>query len=197
MDMPVGSSSFEGPLPTDPENLANLVFKTYSLRLLRLASEQLAKDIQCKVSAEDVVQSAMKSFFRQLGLLGPEITDPDAIWGLLSIITIRKCRKWEAFFRCSKRDIRREVTSLNDSTATPSRHQASVEPDHEEGLVATELLEQLLCHFTERQQQMILMRIQGVPVDVIADQCHSSLRTVARTIAKAKTLLSGILLDGS
>lgn len=179
--------------PMESEQLVNEIFLVYSQQLLELASKKLSKQIQSKVSPEDVVQSALKSFFRRLNSAPADNFDPDSIWGLLSVITVRKCRKWEAFFLCGKRDVRREISSLDDSQADHRRRYESQEPSAEEGLVAAELFDQLLSCFTERQKEMILLRIQGLPVDQIAHACQSSLRTVARTISKAKSHLNDLL----
>jgi len=173
----------------EPNFLAGAIFTSYSQRLLQLASEQLAKNIRSKVSPEDIVQSALKSFFRNSMVLHAESADPDRIWELLSVITIRKCRKWEAFFYCSKRDVRREVRNLSDEESDARMSKPEVVPDQADCLVAAELVEQLLGNFSDRQQEMLLLSIQGLPVEKIAKQCNSSLRTVARTIAKAKSLL--------
>jgi RNA polymerase sigma-70 factor, ECF subfamily len=187
------SANQGGAFPDDA--FANEIFRTYSQRLLHLAMEQLAAEVQGKISPEDVVQSALKSFFRRTETFQAVQSEPDTIWGLLSIITIRKCRKWESFFRCSKRNVRREERALDDSSIPQA--DIAVEPQGTDALVATELIDLLLQHFTERQQEMILMRIQGLPIDRIADECQSSNRTVARTISRAKSILSGLMLDGS
>ena len=181
---------------SDDDAFANHVFTAYSEQLLQLANTQLNLELHGKVSPEDVVQSAMKSFFRRAKLLGIENSNKDTIWGLLSIITVRKCKKWETFFRCSKRDVQRESVSTDDSCFDHEQHRPAVEPPKaEDAIVATELIEHLLNNFTERQQEMILLRIQGLSTEQIAESCKSSHRTVARTIAKAKSILAGLVLD--
>jgi RNA polymerase sigma factor (sigma-70 family) len=177
------------------EVFASAVFQRYSLRLLCLANDRLGRDIRGKISPEDVVQSAFKSFFRRLKDFSFEHEGTDAIWGLLSIITIRKCRKWDAFYRCDKRAVQRERP--NDSRLAGQVRNTSTEPGPEDALVVEELLEKLFCEFEPRQQQMILLRIDGCSVEEIAAQCQSSCRTVARTIASAKQLLAELLFDGS
>lgn len=175
------------------DSFANEIFRTYSHRLLQLAMEHLAAEVQYKISPEDVVQSALKSFFRRTEKYSTSQLETDTLWGLLSIITIRKCRKWEAFFRCSKRDVRREELALNDSS-TP-RSEIPIEPRGSDAMIATELIDLLLRQFTMRQQEMVLLRIQGLSVDQIALECQSSKRTVARTISKAKSILAGLLFE--
>lgn len=184
---PVNPSATEKSPQLDEEILAS-----YSQRLIKLAAERLVTDIQSKISPEDIVQSTLRSYFRRSKEFGWETSDPDRIWELLSVITIRKCRKWDVFYHCSKRDVRREVRSLDESRASARLADAKVSPDQEDGQIASELLEYLLSHFTQRQQEMILLRIQGLSVEMIARQCHSSHRTVARTIAKSKQVLHGL-----
>jgi RNA polymerase sigma-70 factor (ECF subfamily) len=180
----------------EDDGFASHVFATYSQQLLQLANDHLNSDLLGKISPEDIVQSALKSFFCRAKLLGISESSQGMIWGLLSIITVRKCKKWENFFHCSKRDVAREVASPDDSTMSlPSMRPAAESPSVEDGIVATELIEHLLSNFTPRQQEMILLRIQGLSNEQIAENCKSSLRTVARTIAKAKSILAGLVLD--
>ncbi len=176
------------------EVFASAIFQRYSLRLLCLANKRLSKDIRGKLSPEDVVQSAFKSFFRRLKDFRFEREGTDAIWGLLSIITIRKCRKWDAFYRCDKRAVQRERS--DDSRVAGQVRHMSTDPGPEDALIVEELLEKLFNEFEPRQQQMILLRIDGCSVEEIAVECQSSCRTVARTIASAKQLLAEFLLDG-
>ena len=176
------------------EMFASEVFRRYSIRLLHLANDRLGKDVRGKLSPEDVVQSAFKSFFRRLKDFRLERDGADAIWGLLSIITIRKCKKWDAFYRCDKRAVQREKP--DDSRLAGQVRHTSTEPGPLDVLIVEELLEKLFNEFEPRQQQMILLRMDGCSVDEIAVQCQSSCRTVARTIATAKRLLAEFLLDG-
>ena len=176
------------------EIFASEVFRRYSIRLLHLANDRLGKDVRGKLSPEDVVQSAFKSFFRRLNDFRLERDGADAIWGLLSIITIRKCKKWDAFYRCDKRAVQREKP--DDSRLAGQVRHTSTEPGPLDVLIVEELLAKLFREFEPRQQQMILLRMDGCSVDEIAVQCQSSCRTVARTIATAKQLLAEFLLDG-
>jgi RNA polymerase sigma-70 factor, ECF subfamily len=183
-----GPSAGEG-----SESFASHIFRIYSQQLLQLANEQFDKSLSSKISPEDVVQSALKSFFRRAELLQVSPANHDMIWGLLSIITVRKCNKWKSFYRCEKRDVQRESISANDSSFDLT--QAAFTPQAQDALIATELIEHLLRNFTTRQQEMIVLRIQGHSSEQIAAQCQSSLRTVARTMLRAKSILAGLLLD--
>ncbi len=186
-------------LPDDYSNdqtFASEIFRMYSVRLLTLANDRLGKDLRGKISPEDVVQSAFKSFFRRLKDFRLNGGNVDAIWGLLSIITIRKCRKWDAFYRCDKRAISREIATDQSDGSRPSKSAVTaIEPGPEDALVVVELLDKLFKEFEPRQREMLLMRIDGYTVEEIAIRCKSSCRTVARTIATAKQLLATYLID--
>lgn len=121
-----------------------------------------------KVSPEYVVQSAFKSFFRRLNEYRFDNGNNDDNWGLLSIITIRKCNKWGAFYRCEKRAVWREISDTLGFTRHGKVELASTDPGPEDVLVVEELLGKLLNAFEPRQQQMILLRIDGCSIEEIA-----------------------------
>ena len=175
---------------------ASEIFNRYSMRLLQLAKDRLGKDIRSKISPEDVVQSAFKSFFRGMKESPGTSGRADDLWGLLSIITIRKCKKWDAFYRCDKRAVSREIADdevTNRSVTIKS--EPSADPGPDDAMVVTELMDWLFNQFDARQMEMLLYRIEGVSVVEIANLCQSSSRTVARTIATAKQMLSEYMLE--
>ena len=179
---------------TISEAFASDVFRRYAIRLLHVAEQKLNRELRPKVSAEDVVQSAFKSFFGRLNKFQFDEDSPDAIWGLLVVITIRKCKKWEAMFRAEKRDIRRERRSESSSNKSmDSGTVAACEPSPGDVVMAAELVEQLMGNFELRQRQMLLLRIEGFELIEIAEKCKSSRRTVARTVASAKEILQAII----
>jgi RNA polymerase sigma factor (sigma-70 family) len=169
------------------EAFADAVFERYAERLMRLARERLGSRLQAKVSAEDVVQSALHSFFRRRDEFAFAQDGADGLWGLLVVITLRKCAKWADVFSAQKRSAAREVNlQPGDGSVLPL---ASSEPDPAEAAMLAELLEGLLRHFDSRQQQMLALRMQGFELEEIAAQVQSSRRTVARTVAEAKEWL--------
>lgn len=175
------------------ESAANQIVSEFTSRLVTIAKKRLGRRIQSKVSAEDIVQSALKSFFGRFDefTLNPE--SPHELWGLLLVITLRKCAKWEDIFGAEKRDVRRERSLAGDSnqgTANPSRFGLRTsEPSPEEIAIFHDLLDHLLLPFNERQREMIRLRLDGLEVEEIATAVMSSKRTVARVMAAAKQLL--------
>ncbi|MFM9960130.1 MAG: RNA polymerase sigma factor [Planctomycetaceae bacterium] len=178
------------------EAFADAVFNRYAERLMRVARERLGVRLQSKVSPEDVVQSAFKSFFRRQHEFEFQNDDSDGLWGLLVVMTIRKCAKWADVFGADKRSTARE-TSLDAETASGHRWHEAVDrgPSPEEAMMLSELIERLMQRLDARQQQMLALRMQGFELEEIADQVQSSRRTVARVIAEVKRVLREFLAD--
>lgn len=181
-----------------PEAFADAVFNRYAGRLMRVARERLGSKLQSKVSPEDVVQSVFKSFFRRRHEFDFKDDDADGLWGLLVVITLRKCAKWADVFGAEKRSTERE-TSLDAETASGHRWHEAVgrEPGPEEAAMLSELIERLMQRLDARQQQMLALRMQGFELEEIADQVQSSRRTVARVVAEVKIILRELLIEDS
>lgn len=181
------------------EVLASQLFADFAERLSAIAQQRLPRDLRSKVSPDDVVQSAFKSLFRRLDRISFDSSDPNSLWSLLVVIALRKCAKWEDHFLAEKRSVHREV-----SLGSPSTHIVAAlwevvarEPGPVEAAMFSETLEQLLGHFSPRQQQMILLRVEGCELAEIADRLESSRRTVARVIGRAKDVLRESLEDAA
>jgi RNA polymerase sigma-70 factor (ECF subfamily) len=71
------------------------VFRRFAHQLVALAHGRISTALRHKVDPEDVVQSAFKSFFRRFSEGDMEVVNWNSLWGLLTLITVRKrCRGW-------------------------------------------------------------------------------------------------------
>lgn len=200
--LPLGDRMPDLPADTDLAQLSGIprelfasdVFQNYAERLIRIAEERMRPELQVKVAPEDVVQSAFKSFFRRLHDFRLDSNSPDAVWGLLVVITIRKCAKWSDVFHAEKRALDREVAGLSSASGFDNHWELIArDPGPEEAAVLTELIAMLMSEFESRQQQIILLRMEGFGLEEIARKLHSSRRTVARVIAEAKQRMLALL----
>src|SRR5262245_9929790 len=73
------------------EDAAVAIFRRFTRRLIALSRTQLESMTRARVEVEDVVQSVYKSFFARYGRGEYEFDDWSGIWGLLTIIALRKC----------------------------------------------------------------------------------------------------------
>lgn len=174
-------------------SFAEGVYNRYAQRLMAVAQQRLGARLRSKVSAEDVVQSAFKSFFRRREDFHFVDDGADGLWGLLVVITVRKCAKWADIYSAGKRSTAREVSLNAGASGIAGSDIAGREPTPEEAAILSELVEQLMGRFDQRQQHMICLRMQGFDVQEIANQTQSSRRTVARVIGEAKTVVRELL----
>src|SRR5215831_3904974 len=89
---------------------ARELFQRFTRPLIALAHNRFGAALKGKVDPEDVVQSAYKSFFRRYGEGKLEIVSWNSLWGLLTVITVRKCAERAAYHRVECRDVAREVS---------------------------------------------------------------------------------------
>jgi RNA polymerase sigma-70 factor (ECF subfamily) len=166
----------------DPQAAAE-VFHRFARRLIGLARGRLDARIQRKIDAEDVVQSVFKSFFRRQADEGFELESWDSLWSLLVVMTVRKCGHKVQLLRAARRDVRREAAADGASaTSTWQFEAASDEPRPDEAVALAELLEQVMTELTERERDMLSLRLQGYSTEEIAQSVGRTERTVQRLL---------------
>src|SRR5258708_2322236 len=87
------------------------LFQRFAHQLIALARRRIHAGLRHKVDPEDVVQSVYKSFFIRYGEGNLEVANWDSLWGLLTLITVRKCSERAAYHSAECRDAAREVSS--------------------------------------------------------------------------------------
>src|SRR5947207_198270 len=70
------------------EAAANAMFRRYADKLEALARSRLSKSLASRIDADDVVQSAYRSFFRIAGKGNVELLESGDLWRLLVRITL-------------------------------------------------------------------------------------------------------------
>ncbi|MBW3539047.1 MAG: sigma-70 family RNA polymerase sigma factor [Planctomycetes bacterium] len=160
------------------EQAAREVFERYLSRLVALARSRLSEKLQQKVDAEDIVQSAFRSFFTRARSGEYTIERSGELWSLLAAITRHKLLKKAEHFRQEKRDFRQDLP-----LGTSSRFEADTfpeEPTVEEAVALSDELELLMSRLDPRQREMLELRLQGATIPAVAQSVHRSERTVRR-----------------
>src|SRR5262245_19251821 len=83
---------------------ARALFERFTRRLIGLARSQFDARLRHKIDPEDIVQSAYKSFFLRYGEGALAAEGWDGLWGLLTLITLRKCADRVRYHRAECRD---------------------------------------------------------------------------------------------
>lgn len=168
-----------------------LMFLQFTERLMQLARSRIASYYRNKVDPEDVVQSVFKSFLKRYRNDKIEINSDDSLWGLLTIITIRKCADRIEYLRAAGRNVRREVSiSPKQSQDTGSiRYLLDREPSPEEAVELAEFVEMLFRGIDQVDRPIIEFQLQGFSTKETATMLNRSERTVRRVRARARSRL--------
>src|SRR3954464_2904118 len=109
-----------GRLRAGAQAAAAEVFRRFASRLIGLARTHLDHRIRQKVDPEDLMQSALKSFFVRHAGGQFDLAGWDSLWSMLVVITLRKCGHKTEYFRAACRALDREQTpppSADDSAS--------------------------------------------------------------------------------
>jgi RNA polymerase sigma-70 factor (ECF subfamily) len=171
------------------QQAAALLFHRYVQKLVGLAQRRLNSQIGRRIDADDVVQSAFRSFFRGARDGRFHLESGQDLWRLLAVITITKVKKQVEFHTARKRDFQLERSPSTEDSATDVSQQADDEPSPADTLALVEQVEHIARQLGADQQRIFAMRLDGHPLDDIAATLSISERTVRRVLDKIKALL--------
>jgi RNA polymerase sigma factor (sigma-70 family) len=184
--MPVYSSFAErfARLRAGVQDDDTLRLNQYVKRLLVLAHSQLYEQTKAKVDAEDVVQSVLLSFHtRHAGQV--DLQAEDGLWDKLAEITLRHCNKWN---KRRQRD-RAKIVPLQPSTDGPDTgfEPADDKPSPQEAAELADLVKWLMQALgTDREREVLTLRLQGYTILEICKRLHLSEQTVNRALKTVK-----------
>jgi len=175
-----------------PENLVSPVnvatgadsrvaFEHFSRRLIGLARIHLDERMQRKVDPEDVVQSVYKSVLRRYGAEALATDEWEGLWGLLTLITIRKCADRARYHAADCRNLDRDVEAPGSADSNASWFQAvGREPTPDEALVLAETVEELLSSRRGDERAIVELSLHGYSTQEISQQMGRAERSVRR-----------------
>jgi RNA polymerase sigma-70 factor (ECF subfamily) len=171
-------AEFLGKVQARDEAAAREFFGRFTRQLIALALRHIGAGLRHKVDAEDVVQSAYKSFFLRYGGPDPAAVNWDSLWGLLSLITVRKCAERAAYHRAGCRDAAREVSPPRGEEAPPWSEPLGREPTPLEAVVLSETVGQLFAALDEDERPVLELSLQGYTTREISERLGRAERTV-------------------
>ncbi len=168
------------------ESAATEVFRRYVRRLMSLASRQFGARLRERADVEGVVQSALTCFFLRVRRGEFRLSCWEELWGLLAVITRRKCARRHREMKAARRNPGRE-TALRDDAAgdLPDRL-----PTPEELAIFHEALGLLVANLEPEDGPVIELFLLGCTVRETAQRLDRSERTVARVRHRARCWLS-------
>ncbi len=168
-------------------------FDRYSARLIILARARMSPRLATKSDPEDVVQSVMRTFFRRLNADSVELRDWVSLWGLLSLLTIRKCAMWGRQYSTASRDVGREVSLT--SKDSDQRDICGREPTPAEVSTLVDMIEQLLASSSDIDKVIIEGLLNGKTIAELATEINRTERTVYRASERIRRNLFKLITD--
>jgi RNA polymerase sigma-70 factor (ECF subfamily) len=157
---------------------AQELFGRFTRQLIALALRHIDAGLRHKVDPEDVVQSAYKSFFFRYGDGNLEVVNWNSLWGLLTLITARKCAERAAYHRAECRDAAREAAPPRGDDSAPWLEPFGREPTPLEAAVLSETVAQLLASLDEDERPILELSLQGYTTREISERLGRAERTV-------------------
>jgi RNA polymerase sigma-70 factor (ECF subfamily) len=171
------------------------LYARYVQRLVGLAWGQFDGRQRVKADPEDVVQSAFQSFYERVGRGEFELSGWDGLWGLLALITLRKCRDRRKRLSAQKRGVAGEHGWSHAVEADQPAH-FDGEPTPEQAAVLRETVESWLSMLATAERSIVELGLQGVEDDEIARRLMRSQRTVRRVRQRVEERLAEMCLEG-
>jgi len=157
---------------------AQELFGRFTHQLIALALRHIDAGLRHKVDPEDVVQSVYKSFFFRYGAGNLGVVNWNSLWGLLSLIAVRKCAERVAYHRAECRDIAREASSPRGDEAALGPEPFGREPTPLEAAMLSETIEKLLAGLDEEERPVLELSLQGYTTREISERLGRAERTV-------------------
>jgi len=163
----------------------------YGSLLQRFADKHLAEGLRGRVGAEDIVQSAYRTFLRRAQAGEFQLADSESLWRLMCAITLTKVREVARFHRRKKRGFDREVSldvrSLRESEEPLDP--VDPQPTPAEAAEFADQFQQLLASLDEEERRFVELKLQQCTNLEVAAHLRCSERTVRRILKRVQSRL--------
>jgi RNA polymerase sigma-70 factor (ECF subfamily) len=160
---------------------AEAIHARYAERLLALARRRISQRLGRRIDADDVAQSAWRSFFVRGRGGAFRIERSGDLWRLLATITVKKVLGQAELHRSQMRDVHREW-------APPAEllEQIAGGPSPDEIAAAGDLLQSMLSRLSAEQRAALEMRLEEFTYEEIARRIGRTERTVRRWLKEVR-----------
>jgi len=187
-DTPVGSDvdEFIAKLRSGDSAAADRLFHEYAGRLAAVVRRRLGWRFRRKLDPEDVVQSVFRSFIRYQHGRDMRFENWDALWGLLSLIAMRKVGRVASHFAADRRNLALEhsVALLSADSDDVQVEAVSHEPDPQHLAMVAETIASLLAELDTRDRTIVRLALEGCSTEQIAANISRSERTIQRVLRR-------------
>jgi RNA polymerase sigma-70 factor (ECF subfamily) len=166
------------------QDAAEQLFQRYAHRLAALVRSRLSNRFAQRLDAEDVVQSAYRSFFGHVQEGRFAIERGGDLWKLLVVVTLHKLQHQVRHNSAEKRDVVREQRDRTEDERFVDL--IAQEPSPIEAVALADQLEEVMRRLDPLHRQMLELRLQGHDWAEIAAATQRTQRTVRRVLERIK-----------
>lgn len=175
---------------------ATQLYQRYVEQLSGIVTAQLADRLRSRTDADDVLQSACRSFFRRVQDGQFEFDADDDVWKLLVTISLNKLRSQVRKHSAAKRDAAQEVPRGSDEIPDEFHLEKLTEtPSPVEAFIFTEMIERVSSKLGADHAVLLQLRMEGHSQKEIATALQTSDRSIRRMLDEIKSALSAELED--
>lgn len=185
-----------GRLQKGDQAAAFAVFQRFARALVLRARQQLGARLAARVDAEDVVQSAYRSFIQRHTEGQFHLENWQSLWSLLVVITLRKCANTRKYHQRECRAAALEVTITRADSTTAGWDAPCPQPTPEEAMMLAETLSGLMAGMDAPEREIVSLSLQGFTVLEIKDQLGRAERTVRRVRERFRENLERLCEEG-
>ncbi|WP_435008704.1 sigma-70 family RNA polymerase sigma factor [Tundrisphaera lichenicola] len=175
------------------DRAAEELFERYFERLTSLARSRLSARLARRTDPEDIVLSVYRSFFVEAKEGRYVLSRGGDLWRLLSAMTRHKLLKRVRHESAARRSFEIEVSL--DRVAEEGLHGRQSDPTPEAALALADELERVFSLLDPSGRRVLELRLQGLQLSEIAEDVGRSERSVRRSLAQIRALLSGRIGD--
>jgi RNA polymerase sigma factor (sigma-70 family) len=172
---------------------AEALFNRYFQRLTLLARSRLSPRLARRTDPEDVVLSVYRSFFIAARAGRFTLRRGGDLWRLLASITKHKLLKQTRYQTADRRSIDSEMPL--DQVEEARFRGWERQPTPEDAIALADELEAVFSQLNPFGRRVLELRLQGAQLAEITRDTGRSDRTIRRTLAEIREILSGRLDD--
>jgi RNA polymerase sigma factor (sigma-70 family) len=159
--------------------------------LNRLAHKHLPAWMRHRIEADDVVQSACRTFFRHLQAGSYQDAESQTLLALLCAITLNKVLHKTRFHLAGKRDVRRESATPFDKPDESGLSFLAVDahPTPAEAAEFSDEYQSLFRSLDEDERRIMNLKLEGYSNSEVAATFHRTDRWVRRVLERLRSRL--------
>jgi RNA polymerase sigma-70 factor (ECF subfamily) len=169
------------------QEAASQLFERYAHRLAALVRGRLSARFAQRLDAEDVVQSAYRSFFGAVREGRFAIERGGDLWRLLVVMALHKLQHQVRHNSAEKRAVVREQNDVPHDQRLVDL--IAHDPSPIEAVALTDQLEEVMRQLDPLHRRMLELRLQGHDWAEIAAATQRTQRTVRRVLERVKERL--------